>query len=69
MDSGIDHALVGGVLTRRWGVSARIAEAIERHHTREAEGMGAVIRIADIVAAHIKDSEFSAPDLVEAAGG
>ena len=30
---GIDHALVGGVLTRRWGVHARIAESIERHHT------------------------------------
>ena len=52
---GIDHALVGGVLTRRWGVHARIAEAIERHHTREAEGMGAVIRVADMVAAHIED--------------
>ena len=30
---GIDHALVGGVLTRRWGVHARIAEAVERHHS------------------------------------
>ena len=37
---GIDHALVGGVLTRRWGVHARIAEAIERHHTRQADGHG-----------------------------
>ena len=37
---GIDHALVGGVLTRRWGVHARIAEAIERHHSNEARGPG-----------------------------
>ena len=58
---GIDHALVGGVLTRRWGVHARIAEAIERHHTREAEGMGAVIRVADMVAAHIEDSPGQHP--------
>src|SRR5262249_3876045 len=52
---GIDHALVGGVLTRRWGVHARVAEAIERHHTRQAEGMAAVIRVADMVAAHVED--------------
>jgi DNA-binding CsgD family transcriptional regulator/HD-like signal output (HDOD) protein len=64
---GIDHALVGGVLTRRWGVHARVAEAIERHHTRQAEGMAAVIRLADMVAAHIEDCPVSTTDLVEAA--
>jgi DNA-binding CsgD family transcriptional regulator len=64
---GIDHALVGGVLTRRWGVHARIAEAIERHHTRQSEGMAAVIRLADMVAAHIEDCPVSTQDLVEAA--
>ena len=64
---GIDHALVGGVLTRRWGVHARVAEAIERHHTRNAEGMAAVIRVADMVAAHLEDCPVSSADLVEAA--
>jgi putative nucleotidyltransferase with HDIG domain len=64
---GVDHALVGGVLTRRWGVHARVAEAIERHHTRQAEGMAAVIRVADMVAAHIEDCPVSTQDLVEAA--
>ena len=64
---GIDHALVGGVLTRRWGVHARVAEAIERHHTRQAEGMAAVIRVADMVAAHVEDCPVSTQDLVEAA--
>jgi putative nucleotidyltransferase with HDIG domain len=64
---GIDHALVGGVLTRRWGVHARVAEAIERHHTRQAEGMAAVIRLADMIAAHIEDCPVSTQDLVEAA--
>jgi HDOD domain/Bacterial regulatory proteins, luxR family len=64
---GIDHALVGGVLTRRWGVHARVAEAIERHHTRQAEGMAAVIRLADMVAAHIEESPVSTQDLIEAA--
>jgi putative nucleotidyltransferase with HDIG domain len=63
---GIDHALVGGVLTRRWGVHARIAEAVERHHSKEAEGMAAVIRVADMVAAHIEDCPVSTQDLCEA---
>jgi putative nucleotidyltransferase with HDIG domain len=66
---GIDHALVGGVLTRRWGVHARVAEAVERHHTRQVEGMAAVIRVADMVAAHIEDCPVSSQDLVEAAEG
>jgi putative nucleotidyltransferase with HDIG domain len=64
---GIDHALVGGVLTRRWGVHPRVAEAIERHHTRQAEGMAAVIRLADMIAAHIEDCPVSTSDLIEAA--
>jgi putative nucleotidyltransferase with HDIG domain len=64
---GIDHALVGGVLTRRWGVHARIAEAVERHHSREAEGTAAVIRVADMVAAHVEDCPVSTDDLREAA--
>lgn len=64
---GIDHALVGGVLTRRWGVHARIAEAIERHHSKEGTGMAAVIRVADMVAAHVEDCPVSTTDLTEAA--
>jgi putative nucleotidyltransferase with HDIG domain len=64
---GIDHALVGGVLTRRWGVHARVAEAIERHHTRQEEGMAAVIRLADMIVAHIEDCPVSTLALIEAA--
>ena len=47
---GVDHALVGGVLARRWGLAPRLAAAIERHHTDEANGEGAVIRLADMLA-------------------
>ncbi|HEX2129459.1 MAG TPA: HDOD domain-containing protein, partial [Solirubrobacterales bacterium] len=35
---GIDHALVGAVLVRRWGVSGPIASAVERHHAPDASG-------------------------------
>jgi putative nucleotidyltransferase with HDIG domain len=64
---GIDHALVGGVLTRRWGVHARIAEAVERHHSKQADGVAAVIRVADMVTAHIEDCPVSTEDLLAAA--
>src|SRR4051794_31447394 len=33
---GVDHALVGGVLVRRWGLPTRLGTAIERHHSDEA---------------------------------
>ncbi len=56
---GIDHALVGGVLTRRWGLHARIAEAVERHHSEQAQGAAAVIRVADMIVAYIEDSPVS----------
>ncbi|HWP32226.1 MAG TPA: HDOD domain-containing protein, partial [Solirubrobacterales bacterium] len=36
---GIDHALVGGVLVRRWNIPQRIAVAIERHHAEDADGL------------------------------
>jgi putative nucleotidyltransferase with HDIG domain len=64
---GIDHALVGGVLTRRWGVHSHIAEAVERHHTQGAEGTAAVIRVADMIAAHVEDCPVRTDDLIEAA--
>src|SRR3954451_7959563 len=47
---GVDHALVGGVLARRWGLPGRLATAIERHHSDEVEGEAALIRLADMLA-------------------
>ena len=47
---GIDHALVGGVLARRWNLPQRIAVAIERHHAEDADGLAALVATADMVA-------------------
>ena len=47
---GVDHALVGGVLARRWGLPNRLAAVIERHHSEDAEGEAAVVRLADMLA-------------------
>jgi putative nucleotidyltransferase with HDIG domain len=47
---GVDHALVGGVLARRWGLAPRLAAAIERHHSDEPLGESSLIRLADMLA-------------------
>jgi putative nucleotidyltransferase with HDIG domain len=63
---GIDHALVGGVLARRWNLPQAIAVAIERHHAEDAEGLAAMVGIADMVA-HYSQGEAVAPEQLRAA--
>lgn len=68
---GIDHALVGGVLARRWNLPARIAVAIERHHSPEAEGLAAIVAAADMVAHYSQGEAVTADrlhDLAERCG-
>ena len=62
---GIDHALVGGVLARRWNLPQRIAVAIERHHAEDAEGLAAMVSVADMVA-HYSQGEAIAPERLRA---
>ncbi len=49
---GIDHALVGAVLVRRWGLPKIVAGAVERHHAPDASGHAAAIRLADMIVHH-----------------
>jgi putative nucleotidyltransferase with HDIG domain len=63
---GIDHALVGGVLARRWNLPQRIAIAIERHHSDDAEGLAAMVATADMVA-HYCQGEAIAPERLRGA--
>ncbi|MGE5408744.1 MAG: HDOD domain-containing protein [Syntrophothermus sp.] len=63
---GIDHALVGGVLARRWNLPQRIAVAIERHHADDSEGLAALVATADMVA-HYSQGEAISPDRLRAA--
>ena len=62
---GIDHALVGGVLARRWNLPQRIAVAIERHHAEDAEGLAAMVATADMVA-HYSQGEAVSPERLRA---
>jgi putative nucleotidyltransferase with HDIG domain len=62
---GIDHALVGGVLARRWNLPSRIAVAIERHHADDCEGLAALVATADMVA-HYSQGESISPERLRA---
>jgi putative nucleotidyltransferase with HDIG domain len=64
---GVDHALVGGVLARRWGLPNRLASAIERHHADDAEGEAAVLRLADMLAQYGHSHPVSPKELLAAA--
>ena len=63
---GIDHALVGGVLARRWNMPQQIAVAIERHHSEDAEGLAAMVSLADMIA-HYSQGESVSPEALRAA--
>ncbi len=64
---GIDHALVGGVLARRWGLPASIATVIERHHNDEAGEEVALVRLADMLAHYTQGDPVSPTEMLRGA--
>jgi putative nucleotidyltransferase with HDIG domain len=64
---GIDHALVGAVLIRRWGLRGAAASAVERHHAPDATGHAAAIRLADLVVHHAAGDAVPSESLLAAA--
>jgi putative nucleotidyltransferase with HDIG domain len=64
---GVDHALVGGVLVRRWGLPASIATPIERHHNPDEEGEAAFIRLADMLAHYERGGRVSPAEMLQTA--
>ncbi|HTA33912.1 MAG TPA: HDOD domain-containing protein [Solirubrobacteraceae bacterium] len=64
---GVDHALVGGVLIRRWGLPSSLATPIERHHNPDVEGEGAFIRLADMLAHYEQGARVSPTEMLHTA--
>ncbi len=64
---GVDHALVGGVLTRRWGLPRAIASTIERHHAEDADGEAALVRLADMLAHYGQGDAVSPSEMLQCA--
>jgi putative nucleotidyltransferase with HDIG domain len=67
LELGVDHALVGGVLARRWALPNRLALAIERHHADDAEGEAALVRLADMLAHYGHAQPVNPKQLLQAA--
>jgi putative nucleotidyltransferase with HDIG domain len=64
---GVDHALVGGVLARRWGLPKSLASVIERHHADDCEGEAALVRLADMLAHYVFGGGVSPAELLSVA--
>jgi len=64
---GVDHALVGGVLARRWGLPKGVASVIERHHADDATGEAAFVRLADMLAHYSQGGAVSPTELLKTA--
>ena len=61
---GVDHALVGGVLARRWGLPKSVASVIERHHADDCDGEAALVRLADMLAHYVFGDSISPSELI-----
>jgi putative nucleotidyltransferase with HDIG domain len=61
---GVDHALVGGVLARRWGLPKSLASVIERHHADDCEDEAAIVRVADMLAHYVLGGSISPSELL-----
>jgi putative nucleotidyltransferase with HDIG domain len=64
---GVDHALVGGVLARRWGLPKGVASVIERHHADDATGEATFVRLADMLAHYSQGGAVSPTELLKTA--
>jgi len=64
---GVDHALVGGVLARRWNLPKSVASVVERHHADDCQGEGALVRLADMLAHYTSDGSISPGELLKVA--
>ena len=64
---GVDHALVGGVLARRWGLPSSIASVIEHHHGPEDGPEASLVRLADMLAHYALGGAISPSEMLSSA--
>jgi putative nucleotidyltransferase with HDIG domain len=64
---GVDHALVGGVLARRWGMPQSVARVIEHHHAAAADAEASLVRLADMLAHYVLGGAIAPSELLASA--
>jgi len=67
LELGVDHAVVGGVLARRWGLPRAFAHVIESHHSDRADGEAALLRLADMLAHYLLGGQVTPAEMLAAA--
>ena len=61
---GMDHAAIGGILARRWGLPERIATAIGQHHNEEAGRDAQLVCLGDALAHHTQGTSLPPAQLL-----
>ncbi len=64
---GVDHALVGGVLARRWGMPPSVARVIEHHHAAGSDVEASLVRLADMLAHYVLGGPITPSELLACA--
>jgi putative nucleotidyltransferase with HDIG domain len=64
---GIEHALVGSALVRRWRLPDSLATPIERHHSPDGGSEAAIIQLADMLAHYEQGARVSPSAMLRSA--
>jgi putative nucleotidyltransferase with HDIG domain len=65
---GVDHASLGGLLLRRWGLPEKLATTVAAHHSAEAQlDVATYVRLADMVAHHAQGEPVDGAKMLELA--
>jgi putative nucleotidyltransferase with HDIG domain len=61
---GMDHAALGALLLRRWGLPARLATTVAEHHLQEEQTDAALVRLADMLVHHAQGDPVDRPTML-----
>jgi putative nucleotidyltransferase with HDIG domain len=66
---GIDHAGVGALLLRKWGLPEQLAAAVATHHTADADhDVSTIVRLADMIVHHAQSDTVHQSHMLRLAG-
>jgi putative nucleotidyltransferase with HDIG domain len=61
---GMDHAALGALLVRRWGLPAGLATAVADHHVDEGQSAATLVRLADMLVHHAQGGAVDRPTML-----
>jgi putative nucleotidyltransferase with HDIG domain len=64
---GLDHASLGALLLRRWGLPDRLASTVAAHHSSEENQTATYVRLADMLAHHAQGDRVDRRKMLDVA--